>query len=272
MSWNRRDVFKLMTGAAALAAMGGRAAAEVAPHPDPAKFQSGDLLWPAKSNAIIPYSRSASAEKDREAAEWQKERDEFLRATPAPSDPEAKAVRDRLAAMSYAEFRALYLHDRGAAPTMRDFSLPEFSVGHVAILEIDAQGTVWVVEAMPKGSKSYEIVTGRFTYGIRRIAYSDWIGQHGKYKVWHGRVKADGAGAIAETAKTFLGRDYWIWALDFADETAFYCSKLVWVSAFKALGLALDGNPDKSRQLWLSPKRLMKLDTVTMLHSPGNYG
>jgi hypothetical protein len=269
-----------MTSAAAFAAFtqpfAASAAPEVAPHPDPSTFQPGDILWPAKPNTIIPYSRSAGSSAAPEADEWAEGRDAFLRQTPVPSDPAEKAMRDRLSRMTYQEFRAFYLQDNvqdSEMPVTRNFSIPDISVGHVALIEIDAQGVPWVIEAMPKGTKNYQIVTGRFPDGIIRNLYSKWIGEHPDYKVWHGRVKTDAdRGAIAAAAKTFLGRDYWFWSLDFGDETSFYCSKLVWVSIFKGLGIAIDGDKTTSRQLWLSPKKLMKLDTITMLHNPGPYG
>lgn len=280
MRWNRRDVFKLMSGAAALAALtqpfGASAAPEVAPHPDPSTFKPGDILWPARPNAIIPYSRSAGSSAAPEADEWIKAREAFLRETPLPSDPAGMAMRERLSRMTYQEFRAFYLQDNvqdSDMPATRSLSIPDISVGHVALIEIDAQGVPWVIEAMPKGSKNYQIVTDRFPDGIIRNPYSQWIGDHKEYKVWHGRVKTDAdTSAIAAAAKTFLGRDYWFWSLDFSDETSFYCSKLVWVSIFKGLGVAVDGDKTTSRQLWLSPKKLMKLDTIAMLHSPGTYG
>jgi hypothetical protein len=279
MRWNRRDVFKLVTGAAALAALpkpfAAHAAPEVAPHPDPSKFASGDILWPAKPNVIIPYSRSTARDGGNgvaEADEWARGRDEYLRQTPVPSDPAGKAARDRLTVMTYEEFRALYLLGSEMQVT-RNLSIPQISVGHVALLEIGADGVPWVIEAMPKGSKDYQIVTGRFPDGIIRNPYSKWIGEHGGYNVWHGRVKTEGdRGAIAAAAKTFLGRDYWFWSLDLGDETSFYCSKLVWLSIFKGLGIAIDGDKTTARQLWLSPKKLMKLDTIALLHNPGPYG
>jgi hypothetical protein len=281
MRWNRRDLFKFMTGAAAFASLNrpfaAAAAPEVAPHPDPSTFTSGDFLWPAKPETFIPYSRSATPPGGVEAAQWEAQRDAFLAQTPVPDDPAAREIRNRLSRMTYEEFRAVYLQDTDTLPQdgmrTRSFSLPSVAVGHVAILEIGTDGVQRVIEAVPAGKKNYQIVTDRFKNGVVVTPYSDWIAEHKDYKVWHGRVKQyANRGAIAAAARGFLNRDYWFWSLDFGDESAFYCSKLVWVSAFKGLGLALDGDANKARQLWLSPKRLMKLDTVQMLHSPGNYG
>ena len=153
------------------------------------------------------------------------------------------------------------------------FSAQHLSVGHVAIVEVDGDGKIWVIEAMPKTSKGYSIVFERISNGVIRTPYDTWAKEHDGYNVWHGRVKTETGGErIADAAKSFLGRDYWIWSLNFGDETAFYCSKLVWVSVNRALGFALDGDSTMARQLWLSPKRLMKLETVSMLFSPAPYG
>jgi hypothetical protein len=270
-----------MTGAAAMAAFAGHARAaaepEIPPHPDPASFQSGDLLWPALPDTIIPYSRSVGV--SREDAAWIKERDAFLQTMPASADPASQALRERISNMSYSEFRALYLQDSESQPekpgnmTTRTFKIPSVAVGHVAILDVGKDKVPRVIEAVPKGKKRFEIVTDRFQDGVIVTPYREWIDVHKDYKVWHGRVKTEKKRSqIAAAAKSFLKRDYWFWSFDFSDETAFYCSKLVWVSAYKGLGIALDGDANTSRQLWLSPKRLMKLDTVTMLHNPGKYG
>jgi hypothetical protein len=283
MHWNRRDIVKLLAGSVALAAAGRQAEALAAnagwAHPKPSTFASGDLLWPALPNTYIPYTRGMSSEAPptSETEEWTKARDAFLQQMPSGNTPGEKQLRERLKQMSYTEFRALFLQDREmGAPRHRERSLlsaQHISVGHVGILEIDGDGKIWVIEAMPKGSKGYSIIFERLSNGVIRTPYDTWAKQHEGYNVWHGRVKTDNDRArIAETAKSFLGRDYWIWSLDFADETAFYCSKLVWVSVYKALGVALDGDTNTARQLWLSPKRLMKLDTISMLFSPAPYG
>lgn len=283
MHWNRRDVGKLLAGSLALAAVGRQsevwaANAEWA-HPKPSTFASGDLLWPALPNTYIPYARGMSSEAPptSETEEWTKARDAFLQQIPSGNTPEAKELRERIKQMSYPEFRALFFQDSEMGDQRQRlrslFGAQHLSVGHVGILEIDDEGKIWVVEAMPKGSKSYSIVFERLSNGVIRTPYDTWAKQHDGYNVWHGRVKTDKDRArIAKTAKSFLGRDYWIWSLDFADETAFYCSKLVWVSVYKALGFALDGDNTMARQLWLSPKRLMKLETISMLFSPAPYG
>ena len=282
MRWNRRDVFKFMTGAAAFAATARPFAVQAAPEtvgqPNAKTFASGDLLWPALPNTKIIYEKSAGESQAREEIRWERERDKVLEQLQSGGDPASMELRETLANMSYEEFRASYLGQSAPQTDSEDkslFSAPNLSVGHVAIVEIDKKGKIWIVEAMPKGTLGYKIVFNRFSDGVIRTAYPDWIAKHTAYNIWHGRIKTKAKAdreLIVKAAKSFLGKDYWIWSLSFADESAFYCSKLVWVSVNKALGLALDGDNNTARQKWLSPKRLMKLDKVAMLYSPAPYG
>lgn len=278
MSWNRRDIFKLVTGAAALSAFGNPLDALAAPskpavakagHPDPKTLAAGDLIWPALPNTRIVYDKSSG----REAEEgWIKERDAFLKSL--PGDEEGRALRARLKSMSYREFTALFMQGRSEGQLrQKGADVPHFSVGHVAIVDVDSKGKKWVVEALPKTESGYRVMYGRFSRGVITTPYDEWIQKHAKYNVWHGRIKVkNNRGDIAKVAKTFLGRDYWIWALNLGDESAFYCSKLVWLSTFKALGIALDDNKTLARKLWFSPKKLMTLSKVEMKYSPAEYG
>lgn len=278
MSWNRRDVFKLVTGAAALTAFGNPLAALAAQskttaakvgHPDARTLAAGDLIWPALPNTRIVYDKSSGREVE---GGWIKERDEFLNSL--PNDEDGRALRARLRNMSYREFSALFMQGRSEAQLrQKGADLPRFSVGHVAIVDVDRKGKKWVVEAMPKTESGYRIIYGRSPEGVIITPYDKWIQKHEKYNVWHGRIKIKGnRGDIAKVARTYLGRDYWIWALNLGDESAFYCSKLVWLSTFKAFGVALDDNKNLARKLWFSPKKLMTVAKVEMKYSPAEYG
>ncbi len=249
------------------------------PHPDPATFESGDLLWPALPGAPIPYfTREANgADAESERAAWEAEKRRFIESARASGDPEQQALADELEPLTFEEFRARYFQaedpqSRELAP--RAVGLPQ--VGHVAIVEVDASGNRWVVEAIPKGETRYDALYSRFPDGVVRMTYADWAEIHKDYNVSHGRVKdrpAAERAAIVTEAKQFLGRDYWFWSFDLSDEEAFYCSKLVWLSAWKAMGLALDGNPDFKRRFWVSPKQLINAPTIDVLYRAGDeYG
>jgi hypothetical protein len=250
------------------------------PHPDAETFQSGDLLWPALPGAVIPFFRNADVQPatvESEAAEWEREKQRFIEQARASGDPEQIAIADELETVTYDEFRARYFNatgpgERRLAPYAA--GLPQ--VGHVAIIEVDSDGERWVVEATPKAETPYESLYSRFPDGVIRTSYDDWAELHKEYNVWHGRVKARTPAeraVIADTAKQYLGRDYWFWSFNLGEESAFYCSKLVWLSVWKALGLSLDGNTSLERSFWVSPKQLINAPTIEMLYSPaGEYG
>lgn len=249
------------------------------PHPDAETFQSGDFLWPALPGAVIPYLRRAEKSAESEAAAWEREKRAFIESARNSSDPEMKAIADELEPLTFAEFQSRYFDGAaGPGPQSRELGpliagLPQ--VGHVAIIEIDGQGKRWVIEAIPKAETRYASLYSRFADGVVRTPYDEWVTIHKEYNVWHGRVKdrpAAERAAIASEAKQFLGKDYWFWSFDLSDENAFYCSKLVWLSVWKAFGLALDGNPAFERHFWVSPKRLINAPTIELLYNPANYG
>lgn len=250
------------------------------PHPDPESFQSGDLLWPALPGAVIPAFRAVDDQPVTEesvAAEWEREKQRFIEQARQSGDPEMIAIADELEKLTYSEFQSRYFNATG--PDERQLAplaagLPQ--VGHVAIIEIDSDGKRWVIEATPKGETRYEALYSRFPDGVVRTPYDEWANIHEKYNVWHGRVKGRPAtqrSAIAASAKTYLGRDYWFWSFNLGEENAFYCSKLVWVSVWKALGLSLDGSTNLNRHFWVSPKQLINAPDIEVLFSPADeYG
>jgi hypothetical protein len=274
MRGTRRE-FLIGAGAcAALAMLGGAAFAQAIPaHPDPTKFESGDFIWPAKPDAFIPFDDSSIARKDADRREWEAQREIFLEEARRSNDPATKAAAERLEKLSYDSFHALYFDDR-PADVPRGLAAPFPDVGHCAVLDIDASGVPWVVEAIPRSGKRYESIYTRFADGVVRTPYAAWIAEHPDYRVWHGRVNGFDAGPrakMAEAAKVYLTREYWFWSFDLADETAFYCSKLLWIAAQRALGIALDDDPSTSRSFWVSPKRLINARTITLLHNPGRF-
>jgi hypothetical protein len=270
---------QFLIGAAAFAAAGvptscAFAQTVVPPHPDPAKFESGDFIWPAKENAFIPFfSPDAATRLELERQQWEAQKAVFLQEARASGNPEALAAAERVENLSYRDFRSLYFEDRPAdAP--REFSVPFPDVGHCAIIDIDAAGERWVVESTPQSGKRYESIYTRFPKGVVRIPYAKWIDEHKDYKVWHGRLDGHDAASrakIAEASKVFLDKDYWFWSFDLADETAFYCSKLLWRSTERALGVSLDGDLSTGRNFWVSPKRLINAKTIVRLHNPGTF-
>ena len=285
----RRDVLKGLS-AASLAALGTRpvlaaAPVPVPPHPDPAKFQSGDFLWPAKPGDFIPRYALRSVAPNPEAEAWEEERSKFIESARASGDANQLAAANDMERLTYEEFQTRFFDGTGAPASggersnLRGITPPGGlgipQVGHVALIEVDAAGVAWVIEATPKSLHRYESLYSRFKNGVIRTTYSEWIVLHKDYNVWHGRLKKiDQAerGRIVDAAKPFLGKDYWFWSFNLNDESAFYCSKLVWVSVWKAINLALDGDKTFSRSFWVTPKQLVYATSIELLHNPGAYG
>lgn len=280
----RRDVLKGLS-AASFVALGTRLAfaAPVSPHPNAAAFQSGDFLWPAMPGAFIPRYALRGIKPNEEALEWEEERRKFVESARASGNADQLAAADEMQRLTFEEFQARYFEGsagagngdgtnlRGFAP--RGVGIPQ--VGHVALIEIDASGVPWVIEATPKSLHRYESLYSRFPNGVIRNPYEKWIDEHKAYNVWHGRLRnfdrAQRTRIVTE-AKPFLGKDYWFWSFNLNDETAFYCSKLVWVSVWKAINFALDGDTSFARNFWVTPKQLVYATSIELLHNPGAYG
>ena len=89
---------------------------------------------------------------------------------------------------------------------------------HVAIVEVDSTGRVWIIEA--SGGK-----------GVRRIPYSDW--SHRNISVYRLNVPFDTAAVIAR-AKSFIGQPYDNSFLPYNGKM--YCSELVYEAFLDADG------------------------------------
>jgi hypothetical protein len=228
--------------------------------PDPSTFESGDLLWPKKPGAFTPYSSNSPGDLDEDEDDWLRERDAFI--AKIRTDPAQQELARDLSELSYKEFYLRYARDQD----LRGMSLYSsdgggFSVGHVAIVQLDDEGRPWVIEAMLKD-------------GIIKHLYSEWIDARRDQIVWQGRIgslaREDRSKFAAESVQ-YLGRPYNFWNFNLADVSGFYCSKLVWLCAYRTLGVALDGNMQTKRSFWVSPKQLLYSSKIVRLHDPGRY-
>ena len=240
--------------------------------PDAATFRSGDLVWPKKKGSLVPRTRSAQAAPTQERREWESARQQML------ADPAAAGlspdVAERLKTMSYEEFERLYFSEQTPSPQGRSRSagaVGRISVGHVGLIELDARGIPYVVEATPKRPDGTAA-------GVIRIRYADWLKSYTNVQVWHGRFSdLDRAACrrVLNVARSQLGKPYDFFNFDLNDDRSFYCSKLVWMSVWRAAKIAADDNPDPQRGKgfppWFSPKALLSAKRMTMLHSPGEY-
>lgn len=230
--------------------------------PNPANFQSGDLLWPKKPGAFVPYDYQATGTIEQDRQRWTREKNAFVANARNSGDPDLVRAANEIEPLSYDEFRAIYL--RGQMPgQVTPYGLDNVvSVGHVAIVELDDAGRPWVIEAL-------------WNPGVVRSSYDDWLKGRSDEIVWQGRLKAFGSdkcATIAPAAKAYLGTPYDFWDFNLADTRGFYCSKLVWLSVMRALNFAIDDNPNPVRAIWLSPKQILNSKNVNLLFNPGCYG
>jgi cell wall-associated NlpC family hydrolase len=280
MSSDRRR-FLIGLGATPLALGAGVSAASaqtpdkksVPDFPDAATFRSGDLVWQKKKGSIVPRTRSVQAAPAQERGEWEAAREQML-ADPAAAglSPE---VAERLKTMSYEEFERIYFTEQSPPPQGTSRSAGAvghtISVGHVGLIEVDARRIPYIVEATPKRPDG---AVG----GVIRVRYADWLKSYTNIQVWHGRfgdLDTAACRRVLNVARSQLGKPYDFFNFDLDDDRGFYCSKLVWMSVWRAAKIAADDNPDPQRGKifppWFSPKALIGAKRVAMLHSPGEY-
>ena len=231
------------------------------PRPDPSQFQSGDLVWPKKPKAYVPYNSGSGNSLDQDKDHWIKERDEYLEKNKITKLSKIEQERvQALRGMDYREFLAIYAggQDPGVPGA---YSGGSVYVGHVGIIEVDSDKTAWVVEAL-------------LDKGVVRSTYSDWIASRSEDVVWVGRLRQldmANRAKIAQEAIHYLKKPYRFWNFNLNDDSGFYCSKLVWLSIYRSLGFAIDGNEEPERKFWFSPKQLLYLPTIDRIHDPGPY-
>ena len=255
--------------------------ARTAERPDPALFQTGDLVWPKPPGAFVPYAGSPTrqllvTEPEVREEEWNTQRVQFIRDARQQAQGLSGEERDyllRLAntaeTLSYSRFFHQYAGDV-SPDDFQTYGVGELAyVGHVGLIEVDpTDQQPYVVEA----------VYGRnlaCTSCVQRVPYADWLQARGNVLVWLGRLRQLDAAqrtAVVNVAKQQLNKPYNFFNFDLSDDRGFYCSKLVWYAVKQATGIALDGNPQARRLVWFSPLQAMKASSQVMLiSSPGNY-
>jgi len=227
--------------------------------PDPATFQTGDVIWPRQPWVFIPFNSRPTGSYDPDKAGWESEKKEFIeRVKQDPRAPEYdRGMATQLETLSYEEFRARFLSGTEDDEVTAAGWLPW--IGHVAMIQV-REGKPWVVES---------------TFGgVRQMPYEDWLKERGKSLIWHGRVKGvDEAGRarMGEEAVKQLKKPYQFFNFDLLDDQGFYCSKFVWFVTRRALGVPVDGDPEPKRKFWFSPKQLIKSRNIQLLNNPRSY-
>jgi hypothetical protein len=225
-------------------------------------LQAGDLIWPKKPGAFVPYNSRPGDANASDAPRWQAEKKAYLdslRRNPNPSQEEKERF-SALQDMTYKEFAARYLGDR--IPGRPDtFGLAGIEVGHVGIIEIK-DGKPFVVEAM-------------LGPGVQRLSYAEWVQKRPGEIFWLGRLKEvppEKRAAVAARAAEQIGKPYDFWDFDLDDTSGFYCSKLAWLSVLRGAGFPLDDDPTSNRVFWYSPRQSMESKHIDLIINPGQYG
>lgn len=224
-------------------------------------FNSGDFLWPKTPGEFVPYTQQANIGPQHDAEIWNKEKQKFLeQATGGQSGLSANQLK-QIQNLDYREFLARYEADQKPGMPGVYSSGGGIYVGHVAIINIGADGKPEVIEAL-------------WGPGVVRHSYESWLASRTGQVVWLGRLrshsKEDRARISAEAAK-YVGRPYNFWNFNLNDDSSFYCSKLAWLSVFRSLGFAIDGDPNPERGFWFSPKQMLYLPVIDRLYDPGPY-
>ena len=227
--------------------------------PDEKLLKHGDLIWPRSPNQFILYRLEPTGDNSVDRKTWEKDKKAYIANTKnSGSSTYEKAAAEWLQEISYDQFRYSYF---GTAQDEHQemFGLPAPYTGHVGIISIE-KGKAWVVEAVQGG--------------VQIIPYKDWLAERKSADVWVGRlkkIKSSDLKRIVKVAKKQIGKPYRLMNRDLADDSSFYCSKLVWFSVFNSLKIALDNDPDPRRFGWYSPKQLMGSPYIQLMFSSGPY-
>lgn len=221
-------------------------------------------MWPKTPGKRIYYNETPGVDEDEDRRNWDIDRSLFLDSFSAAGEVFPSHVIDEIRSMTYDVFVRLFSIARGAAAKVRQEAIERFPYesGHVAIIDIDkSTQRAFVIEAI-KGT------------GVSISSYDSWSEHRSKQQIWHGRIKnlslGDGA-RFAAAARSHIGKPYWLWSCWLDNDRHFYCSKLVWLSAMKAIERPLDGISSSYRFPWVSPAQILYGGSIDILHSPGGH-
>ena len=161
------------------------------PLPRPDQFESGDLVWPKKPRAFVPYRHPLDADQRRAKETWEREKREFLqRCTVGGTHLTTKQL-SVLRELEYREFSMRYYGNLTPGAYVPYSSAPRLYIGHVGIVEVASNDQRFVIEAVDDG--------------VVCRSYQDWLSRRAKEIVWLGRLKdvsrTDRARISVEAAK-----------------------------------------------------------------------
>lgn len=236
------------------------------PVPDAQLLEAGDLVWPRRPMAIVLYDSTEVGTKEAIKKQWEGERDAFVKAVRMndASSPELRQIATNLEALTFEEFYMRYHTDLAPTDVQKFGAIDDvFSVGHVGIIDVTGSGERSVIEAVWGDIKR-----------VQRISYAQWLRSRNGSWVWAARFRDVGAsdrGRIASAASAYIGRPYYFWNFDLADDSSFYCSKLVWLSAMNALQIAIDNDSNPRRSFWFSPKQAWNSPRMLKVNAPRDF-
>jgi hypothetical protein len=232
------------------------------PLPNPEIFQSGDMVWPKKPGVFVPYkSELVAGSVQDEEQKWLREKREFIARARQGGTYFSSEQLDALERMPFREFYARYAGDQRPGIPGAYSSGSGVYVGHVGIILVDSERVSWVIEAL-------------LDKGVVKSRYTDWIKSRPGEIVWLGRVRnldTEQRTLIATESEKYINGPYNFWNFDLDDPSGFYCSKLVWLSIWRRLHFAIDGDSNPKRIFWFSPKQLLYSKAIVRLHDPGPY-
>jgi permuted papain-like amidase YaeF/Yiix C92 family enzyme len=231
--------------------------------PDPTTFETGDLVWPKAQGVYVPYRSNVYADFSTDRVTWETEKEAFLKQVDDKAAYLLPNQIEEVRELTFERFYEKYTGDRAVQNSVPLGTGGGVYVGHVGMIDMDsATQEPWVIEAIA-GS------------GVLRVKYSEWLLSRSGELVWHGRLKDyinERRSQVVAEAINHLSQPYDFWNFDLNDESGFYCSKLIWLSIFRAINIAIDGDSNPKRGVWFSPKQLMNCEGVSLLSSPGDYG
>lgn len=237
--------------------------------PSASDIESGDLIWPKKPGIIIPYHAGEVKTLAKQKKDWETGKAELIdRLKKVRNTPDAKKEIEKLQALSFRQFRKSYLADVQPNAVV-PYDTGTGWVGHIAMILKEDDGTFSVVEALgstpnPGDNRHDEVISTPYETWIKVLKENGYIFYHGRIL----DLSAEGRHQSAQASKSFLGQPYYFFNLNLDDESNFYCSKLIWLSVFKATGKAIDSIENPERWIWLSPKQIMNLNRVDVLNKP----
>lgn len=255
---NRRH-FLSGSGSLALLPLVSSAHAAGPAFPEATALQRGDFLWPKQPGVFIPYSGGNGPDADQVA--WESEKRQVIERLEKDLNVNTIPIVSQLSNLTYAEFRQRYFNGLEVGQYVQYAAGGVAAVGHIGVVDTGPDDELRVVDANPGP-------------GVASTPYDKWIAERPDHVFWHGRLRNRTVGeraAVSEAARAQVGQPYDFWNFQLSDTAGFYCSKLIWLAAFKALGVALDGNVDPNRSFWLSPKQLLGSADVEILLDQGDY-